>query len=180
VGGPGGTLVAIPNSIVLEMVRTHDSCAKLADHHKLPGDNPDALREKLTAGSGVAASTVSFGGDWKFKGAGICQVGDKQAAHLLFARADELVSVFSMAATAECGYGADPYKEVIEKHPVAGFRHGEALYCVVASAAKREMAMEEFAPLLQKLQASLASGCTSHDVMVAAASAAPASGTAHH
>jgi hypothetical protein len=173
--GPGNTLIAIPNSLVLEMVRTHDNCAKLEDHHKLPGDNPEALREKLTAGSGVAASTVNLGGEWKFKGAGVCQVGDKQAAHLLFARADEFVSVFSMAATEECGYGSDPYKELVEKHAIAGFRHGDALYCVVASAGKRAMAKEEIDPLLQRLQASVATGCSSHNAMVAAASTPPGS-----
>jgi hypothetical protein len=170
--GGGSGVTAVPASLVLDLTRTHDNCAKLPDHHKIPGDDPAALRDKLTAGAGVTASTISIGGEWKFKGAGLCQVGEKQAAHLLFVRADEYVSIFSMAAPEECGYGGDSYKDIYEKHPVAGFRRGEALYCVVGSSANREMTKDELDPVLQKMQASVASGCMSHDTMLATATAA--------
>jgi len=170
---PGVT--AVPASLVQALTNTHDSCAKLPDHHKIPGDNPEALHEKLTASSGVVASTISLGGDWKFKGAGVCQVGDKQAAHLLFVRAEEYISIFSMPAPDECGYGGDSYRDYYDKHPVAGFRHGDALYCVVGSRATGgDMPREAIDPALQKMQASVASGCTSHDAIVAAAAPAPA------
>ena len=171
VAGPTPTMTTVPASLVLEMVRTHDNCAKLPDHHKIPGDDPEKLRDKL-AESGVAASATHLGGDWKFKGAGICQVGQTRAAHLLFARADEFVSVFSLLAPENCGYGPDSYTEMFEKHPVAGFRHGDALYCVVGSCDKGEFTEAELRPVLQKVQDSIASGCMTHDALAAAVSAA--------
>jgi hypothetical protein len=173
----GNQLMAIPASLVLDLVRAHDACAKLADHHKVPGDDPEKLREKLTADAGVNASTVSLGGDWKFRGAGICQVGQRPAAHLQFVRGDEFVSIFSMAATDECGYGDEPYSDIVEKHPVAGFRRGQALYCVVASAATRALNRESIEPVLQKVQGSLAAGgCMTHETMMATAAASSESG----
>ena len=174
-------LTAIPASLVLDLVRAHDDCAKLADHHKIPGDDPEKLREKLTAAAGINASTISLGADWKFRGAGVCQVGAKPAAHLQFVRADEFVSIFSMTATDECGYGTDAYNDIVEKHPVAGFRHGDALYCVVASAGARSLTKDAIEPVLQKVQGSLASGCLTHDdMMETAAAAAGSSHSAAH
>ena len=128
--------------------------------------------------NGVTASTISLGADWKFKGAGICAVGDKQAAHLLFVRADEYVSIFSMLAPEECGYSTEDYAALYEKHPVAGFRQGSALYCVVASSSKRDMSKDELNPMLAKMRTAVASGCVSHETMMATASAAAASTSA--
>ena len=183
IAGPG-TRQSIPASLVLDLVRAHDDCAKLPDHHKIPGDDPEKLRERLTAEAGVTASAVSLGADWKFRGAGICKVGQKQAAHLQFVRADEYISIFSMTATDECGYGADAYSDVLEKHPVAGFRHRDALYCVVASAGTRDLTKDAIEPVLQKVQGSLAIGCLTHEGMMetAAASAhnSPASSAQDH
>lgn len=169
----GGTVTSIPASIVLEVLRAHDNCAKLPDHHKIPGDDPDALREKLALDAGVSVSTVSLGGDWTFKGAGVCAVGGRQAAHLLFARADAYVSVFSMHAPAGCGHGADSYRDTVDKHPVAGFTRGPGLYCVVGSKEQGELTLAELDAVLQKVQASVAFGCMTDDAVVASASAAP-------
>jgi hypothetical protein len=163
----------IPVTFMLEMVHTHDNCAKLADHHKIPGDNPEGLRDKLSQ-PGIPANTTNLGGEWKFKGAGLCDVGQQKAAHLLFVRADEFVSIFSLQPPEGCGYGSDSYEEMVEKHPVAGFRRGEALYCVVGSSAKRDLTAADLRPVLEKVRASVAAGCMSHDAIVAAASASTA------
>ena len=179
-GNAANRLTAIPASIVLDVVRAHDTCAKLADHHKIPGDDPERLREKLTAGAGINASTISLGADWKFRGAGVCQVGTKQAAHLQFVRADEYISVFSMTATDECGYGSDAYSDIVEKHPVAGFRHGDALYCVVASAGERSLTKDAIEPVLQKVQGSLARGCLTPEQMIETAAATDSAHAAAH
>jgi len=170
-GGGAGGAMAVPTAIVADMTRTHDTCSKLPDHHKIPGNDPVALKDKLTAGAGVSASSISLGADWTFKGAGVCKVGEKDAAHLLFVRADEYVSIFSLAAGEECGYGSEEYREVYEKHVVTGFRRGNALYCVVGSSDKRDLSKNAFDPILQKMQESVAMGCMSNETMVAAATA---------
>ncbi|MEA2736552.1 MAG: hypothetical protein QOE14_3003 [Humisphaera sp.] len=169
--GDGGAMTAIPASVVLDVVKTHDACAKLPDHHLIPGNDPEALHDKLTAGAGVTASSVNLGGEWQFKGAGVCQVGDKRAAHLLFVRREEYVSIFSMLAPEGCGYSADSYKDTVDQHPIAGFRHSDALYCVVGSASQGEFTRAELDTVLQKVQASVAAGCMTQDTMLAAAAA---------
>ena len=136
-----------------------------------PRRQPGSAEGKLAAGAGVTASTISLGGDWKFKGAGVCQVGESKAAHLLFVRADEFVSIFSLAAPEDCGYGSDSYRDMFEKHPVAGFRRGDALYCVVGSKGSGEMSREQVDPVLKQVETSVASGCLSHDTIVAVAAA---------
>jgi hypothetical protein len=171
VGGGGAGPMAVPTTLVADMARTHDTCSKLPDHHKIPGNDPVALKDKLTAGAGVTASSISLGADWTFKGAGVCKVGEKDAAHLLFARADEYVSIFSLAAGEECGYGSEEYKELYEKHVVTGFRRGNALYCVVGSSDKRDLGKNAFDPILQKMQESVAMGCMSNETMIATATA---------
>ena len=157
VAGGGGAVTAVPASLVLDMTRTHDNCSKLPDHHKIPGNDPLALKEKLSAGASVTASTISLGADWTFKGAGVCKVGDKDAAHLLWVRGDEYVSLFSLAAPEDCGYGAQEYKDIYEKHLVTGFRQGNALYCLVGSSTTRPITdKNELDPFLAKVRSSLA------------------------
>ena len=169
-GGAAGA-PAVPTTLVAGMTKTHDNCSNLPDHHKIPGDDPVALKDKLTAGAGVTASAINLGSDWTFKGAGICKVGDKDTAHLLFVRADEYVSLFSMTTPEECGYGSEEYREVYEKHVVTGFRNGGGLYCLVGSSTTRAMTKDELNPLLTKVRESVVMGRISHQTMLAAATA---------
>jgi hypothetical protein len=165
-------VASVPATYVQAIVRTHDNCARRGAHETaVPGGDPEAapLREKLTAEARVAASTVSLGGDWQFKGAGLCQVDDRRAAHVSFVRRDDVVSIFSMPAPETCGYGEEWYRETRDSHPVAGFRSADALYCVVGSGTQSEFTMAELEPLLQKVKTSIASGCMSHQTIVAAA-----------
>jgi hypothetical protein len=162
----------IPASIVLDVLRRHDACAKLPDHHLIPGDKPELLKETLTQSAGVTASATSLDAGWQFRGAGVCDVGATKAAHLLFARGDDTVSIFSMPATAECGGGwPGCYRDTVEKHPVAGFHRGGALYCIVGSDPKGEFTATELNSIVEKVQASVAMGCMSRDTMLAAAQA---------
>jgi hypothetical protein len=142
-------------SLVVNLIRAHDNCAKLPDHHLIAGDTPEQLHDKLTAQEGVNVSTANLGDGWQFKGAGLCQVGDRRAAHLFYVRGDDAASVFSMPAPEGCGSGGLSHKEVVEKHSVAGFRQGEAFYSVVASSKSREFTVAELEPLLAKVQASV-------------------------
>ena len=168
----GATHPVIPASIVLDVLRRHDACAKLADHHLIPGDKPELLKETLTQSAGVTASAISLDAGWQFRGAGVCDVGASKAAHLLFVRGDDSVSIFSMPATAECGGGAPGcYRDTVEKHPVAGFQRGSALYCIVGSDPNGEFTATELNTIVDKVQASVAMGCMSRETMLATARA---------
>ena len=174
-----GSAAVIPATIVQDMVKTHDACAKLPDHHLIPGDNPEALRDKLTVQGGVTASATTLNGGWKFRGAGICKVGERSAVHLLWVREEDYVSIFSVSAPEGCGYGTAPYDDVVDNHPVAGFTQGGGLYCVVGSCDKGEFTKSELNEVLTQVQASVAVGCMTHETLAAAATAAGATSHQH-
>jgi hypothetical protein len=133
-GGSGYAVTELPESFAMEMVRTHENCAKLPDHHRIEGDDPTKLKDALGAAVKVPVSAVTFNG-WQFKGAGTCKVGEHLTAHLLYANAQgQSFSVFELPADAVYGapHGAK-YTQLVEGHAVSGLRHGSGLYCVVGS-----------------------------------------------
>ena len=131
-----------PISFAMEMVKTHDHCARLADHHLLPSDNFESLRVQLAMNGGVDPFAQSIGDGWKFKGAGKCKVGSIPAAHLMFTRGDRTVSVFSMLVPQGCGEGSE-FRQSVDNHAIRAFRNGEALYVVVASSPANAVGCEE-------------------------------------
>jgi hypothetical protein len=167
--GTGPDIASIPAETVLDVLRAHDRCAKLADHHLIPGGTPEVVRDTLTRQGGVNAVATSLDAGWEFKGAGLCQVGNARAAHLLFVRRDEYVSIFSLAAPDDCGHGGGCYRDTVENHPVAGFRRGSALYCIVGSGPNGSFTMSELDPIVRKVQESVVAGRLTHDGAVAVA-----------
>ena len=152
-------VMQFPMSFAIEMVRTHENCAKLPDHHlAAAGSDFDALRDSLSKEEGIKVFAAALGDDWQFKGAGICRIGDKPAAHLLFARGDERVSVFSMPYSPDYGDEGGSYAETVDHAAITGFANAGALYCVVGNKSTGgDMAMKEVKPLLAKVRSSL--GC---------------------
>jgi hypothetical protein len=125
--------VAFPVSSAVEMIRTHDNCAKLPDHHLVPGDDPTALLRELTHMRNAPITPINLAG-WQFKGAGTCTVGQTQGAHLLFARGSDRISIFSLPAPHNCAHGTSPlYREAVDGHAVTGFVFGGSVYGVVGS-----------------------------------------------
>ena len=127
----------MPLSLAQSMVATHNSCGKLHDHRLVPdlaADTYPALSLKLTADLGFPVIARGIGADWKFKGACECTVEALRGSHLLFARGDERVSVFSLPSS--CMMGVPPgahFDGTAQGHPVAGFSRGGAVYAVVGS-----------------------------------------------
>jgi len=152
-------VMQFPMSFAIEMVRTHQNCAKLPDHHLAAGGNDfDALRDSLSKEEGVKVFAAALGDDWQFKGAGICKVGDMPAAHLLFVKGDERVSVFSMPFKPDYGDEGGSYSETVDHTAITGFANAGALYCVVGNKTTGgDMPMNDVKPLLAKVRSSL--GC---------------------
>jgi hypothetical protein len=132
-----------PLAFAMAMVKTHDHCAKLSDHHLMPGDNFDALRVQLTSAEGVDVFAAKIGDDWKFKGAGVCDIDSARAAHLIFTRGDRTVSIFSLPAPSTCSGGAAEFQQSVGNHAIRGFRNGNALYVIVASSPANAVGCEE-------------------------------------
>jgi len=105
---------------------------------------------------------LSPGNGWQFKGAGLCKVGDAQAVHLLYARGDQLVSVFSLKGPSNCAHGTSaPYQQTIGGHPMSGFLFSGTVYGVVASsAAGGQISVTDIAPLAAQVETCVgASSC---------------------
>src|SRR5215207_9945509 len=162
-GGGGYAATELPSSFAIEMVRTHENCAKLPDHHLVAGDDLVKLKEALAKAVNVPVSAMNLSG-WQFKGAGTCKVGEIVSAHLLYANAQgQEVSIFELPADAVYGapHGAK-YSQTVEGHAVSGLRHGSGLYCVVGSAGATPMTMAQVEELRDLVSAQLPEvGCGS-------------------
>jgi hypothetical protein len=127
----------VPLTLARSMLATHAACGKLPDHHTvkdLDGKTYAALTVKLTADLGFPTLARSIGAEWKFKGAGECDVGELRGAHLLFARGDQTISVFSLPAS--CMNGVAPgaqYEGMVDNHAIAGFARPGAVYAVIGA-----------------------------------------------
>jgi hypothetical protein len=166
--------VSFPASFAAALVATHDNCAKAADHHRVPGNDPVALRDRLTQLEGIPVSAINPGDGWQFKGAAFCTVETTKTVHLLYARGNEAVSIFSLPAPASCHESS--YEQVISNHPLAGFTNQGALYCVVGSTSTGQLTIAQIAPLVAQVKTSLGivADCGAiGDVSIQTASAMP-------
>jgi hypothetical protein len=151
--------VAFPVSLTAELVRTHDACAKLPDHHLVAGDNAAALLVQLAHLQISPPADMDFGSGWQFKGAGVCSFNGGQAVHLLFRRGKASASVFCLGAPRTCRHGTSGvYHQVIDGHPIAGFVFGGSLYAVVASGPDDSMTLADVDPLAAQVENCVGAG----------------------
>ncbi len=124
----------VPVFLAGAMVGTHANCAKLPDHHAVPGDDLVAIRRRLQSQLGFPVGGMRPGDGWVFKGAALCKVGHHPAAHLLSARGPQAVSIFSLPARAtyQASSGSS-YQSELNGCVMSGVVEGNGLYCVVAS-----------------------------------------------
>lgn len=167
---PNVRVVEFPVSFAASLTRTHDNCAKLADHHLIPGEDFAALREKLSKDQGFDVFAAALGDGWSFKGAGECQVESVRAAHLLFVKGDDVVSVFSMLSVEMCGGESYAFEQTHDNHPIATVRNGGVTYSVVASRANGDITTADIRPVFTKVQQLMCpGGCKIIDASIAGA-----------
>jgi hypothetical protein len=148
--------VQIPRVVTASMFATHDACAKLADHHLIPGEDLEQLKQKMSSDLGFAVAIAQPGDGWRFRGAGECLICGKRSAHLLFSRNDQFLSLFSIPNSdgmtiqvGSCNSQGDA------QHSVSGFSSGQALYAVVASGASGLPSSAELQKLGEMMRSSL-------------------------
>ncbi len=154
----------IPESVQAAMIQTHDRCTAMKDHHLVGGDDWEAIRKELLKEEGINVLAVDLRKDgWQFKGAGRCNVGDMQAAHLLYTRSNQVISVFSLPATSGChsGDGSCIVKE-IQKHPTASFVRGGGIYSVVGSSTDGKLTLADVDGIAKLMRASLPTEVARH------------------
>jgi hypothetical protein len=149
------TRTTVPLQLAQSLVATHVACGQLSDHHlidRAAARTYGELTLKLTADLGFPAVARGIGADWRFRGAGECAVGNLRGSHLLFARGNDTVSLFSLPA--HCMSGVTPgaqYDGLVDGHPVAGFSRQGAVYAVVGSTAGPSMSVQTVASIRDSL-----------------------------
>jgi len=125
--------VELASTIADGFVHTHDRCCTVANHHFLPGLQPNDI-----AGAGryladqlqVAVIAPPLA-NWQFDGAGGCPVWGHESAHLLYHNGNQRLSVFTIPAQ---DFDLDQNGKFVAQngnHYLAGFLRTGGLYCVL-------------------------------------------------
>lgn len=168
-GGLGGTEVSfastVPGPIAQGLVDSHDRCSKYPNHNVYPEISRDdfaAMRQRLERHLGfpVLAGNVeeALGRNrWIFKGAAVCKVGDVDAAHLVFVRDGQAISIFSLPPSScrRAGRATQECEDANPDHPVAVFVWSDGAHCVVGSSTDRSLSVDQVRSVLEHLRPTL-------------------------
>ena len=94
---------------------------------------------------------------WTFEGAGVRSVGKFTAAQLFFTKGDEVVSIFSLpASAAPDAVENSTYDTVFDGAPIAGFVRSGGLFCIVGTSPDGSLTAGEVKALLERHKGELA------------------------
>jgi hypothetical protein len=146
----------IPTELAQDLVARHDIAASQPDHHYLPGvaqDDLNAIRKTLAKSLDQRVLVTTLPDGWVFRGAALCPVGQDRAAQLLFTRGNQTVSLFSLPnADYPTSSNDTPYESMSAGHPIAGFTHGNGLYCLVGSSPDGKLSLDDLKSLRDKVE----------------------------
>ena len=172
--GPVASAAAapLPAELARQLLHRHAECGEIHahDHHLFTAAAKDDF-PAIAAGMRAelkhpVVAPPPMGEGWDFWGAAVCPVGQMSAAHLVYAKADALVSVFSLPASfcPSCADHAD-CDGTLDGHPMAGFVEGGAFYCVVATPGSASaMDAERVRALRDRLHTEVAAGHVGPDL----------------
>jgi hypothetical protein len=149
-------LPALPASLQADLVKTHEHCCHAADHHHLKAPKNDdvaiaqAMRGLLSQAVLVARPTD---GGWDFRGAAICPVGTTRAGHLVFAKDNESISVFSLPmAVAPNVTNGEQFETTIDGHAIAAFTKDGGLFCLVSSGNSQSITLKDLTQMRDQME----------------------------
>jgi len=143
----------------------HDTCAA-ATGHRLAGliqTDFVQFKSQVTNALRISAVTEALGAGYKFQGASVCQLNDHvQAAHLLFKRGNEWLSIFSMPANVTADFkSGSRYQGMDGKHKMLGFVEDGNFYCVIGSDAPDTDCRDDARSAYQEIRATFPSALAS-------------------
>lgn len=162
----GGVPTPVAPPVALApFVERHDACVKdhLTAGHKaadVPQDDFQKMGSALCAKLKVPVLAADLRKDgWAFQGASLCDLKGERAAHLLFTRGKQELSVFTTAAAkgqSTCGGGEVNFcSERIRNHEVAAFVKSGGVHCMVGHCADGKLGGDEVRDLLKKHEGEL-------------------------
>jgi hypothetical protein len=127
----------IPQFIASAMVSVHDQYTANKLQTTITDPNLQNVRQLLEKQVGYPVMIASLGTSWTFQGADVVKVSNIPAAHALFTRGNQSISIFSLPASAlyqgEVVDGTS-YEQMEQGHPISGVVYAGAVDCLVASA----------------------------------------------
>jgi hypothetical protein len=154
----------VPAPIAQGLLESHDRCSKYPSHNApgfAAGDFATMRRQleqrlKFPVLAGNIEEALGANG-WKFTGAAVCKVGDLDAAHLVFVRRGQAISIFSLPpyACRHADSGAHECEDSNPDHPVAVFVWSDGVHCVVGSSDDRSLSVDEVRAVLEHLRPTL-------------------------
>jgi hypothetical protein len=166
IGAPVTFASTLSQPVAQGLVDSHDRCSTYPNHDAYPELSPgnyEAIRRRLQdqLGFPVIAGPIEEAldrGGWRFRGAAVCKVGDVPAAHLVFVRNGQAISVFSLprsccktsVAESQACEDANP------DHPSALFVWSNGVHCVVGSSDDRSLSVDEVRSVLEHLRPTVA------------------------
>lgn len=125
----------ISTSFAEAMVKAHSRNAALKTPTTMPADQLAQLQQTLSSQLGYPVLLPGDLGDgWENHGAGSCEVGQTKAAYGLYAKGGLVITLLSLPGSVLHHAPQDTdYAQMAAGAPISGFKHGAALYCLVAS-----------------------------------------------
>ena len=130
----------VPASVARGLVDVHARCQDKPNHESfsdIPRDDLMALRGRLQAQLGfpVLAAPLDDGPErWDFRGAALCPIGKAPAAHLVFARKGQAVSIFSLPRwSCPDAHDGQMCEDLDPSHPLAVFVGRRGVHCVIVT-----------------------------------------------
>lgn len=96
---PAQLAIALPASLEASLIQTHEHCCHVKNHHHLDADaatDSEVAKKMQTRLSQAVLVAHPADASWQYMGAAICPVGGVPAGHLVFAKGEDSISVFSL------------------------------------------------------------------------------------
>jgi hypothetical protein len=148
----------IQQDALLAMIETHDQCcAGQHEQHQepeLPAPTPTLVLDRTVVGRTLAQKLnqavwvpdLSAEG-WQLAAAAICRVGAKPSAHLIYAKGQNKLSVFTMSGEG-CTSKEGACGQELRDHVIAGVAKGGAVQCIVAHCPQKSIKQDDVNNLL--------------------------------
>ena len=149
-------LPALPASLETALINCHEHCCHAADHHHVNAPKNDdaaiaqAMRVRLSQAVLMARPADP---NWYFRGAAICPVGGTPAGHLVFARNDDVISIYSLPKqAAPNAKDGDQFEATIDGHPIAAFAKDGGLFCFVSSGPAGSVTLKQLTEMRDQME----------------------------
>jgi hypothetical protein len=150
----------LPFPPCLPRLNPHDQLSRtlLSRRRSSPRESAEERRRRHRTGDArtpFASRADGPAGDpsWYFRGAAICPVGGTPAGHLVFARNDDVISIYSLPKQlAPDAKDGDQFEATIDGHPIAAFAKDGGLFCFISSGPAGSVTLKQLTDIRNQME----------------------------